>query len=123
MDRYRTRGRAAACRRAGACACTSTAHWPQQWPALPLPLSASTSPLPFALDYNGAMAFSDAASLSLRRDATALDARFRLPEVLAWLDAGNHGSPLPPLVGTLSAPKVEIAGATLEGVELELGEQ
>ena len=99
------------------------AGWPQQWPALPAPLSASTSPLPFALDYNGAMAFSDAASLSLRRDAAALDARFRLPEVLAWLDAGNHGSPLPPLVGTLSAPKVEIAGATLEGVELELGEQ
>jgi hypothetical protein len=99
------------------------AGWPQQWPALPLPLSASTSPLPFALDYNGAMAFSDAASLSLRRDATALDARFRLPEVLAWLDAGNHGSPLPPLVGTLSTPRVEMAGATLEGVEVELGEE
>ena len=99
------------------------AGWPQSWPALPPPLSASTSPLPFALDYSGAMAFSDTASLTLRRDATALDARFHLPEVLAWLDAGNKASPLPPLAGTLSAPRVEIAGATLEGVEIELGEE
>lgn len=99
------------------------ADWPQSWPALPPPLSASTSPLPFTLDYNGALAFSDAASLSLRRDATALDARFRLPEVLAWLDAGGDGSPLPPLTGTLSTPEVVIAGATLEGVEVELGEE
>ena len=99
------------------------AAWPQSWPALPPPLSGSTSPLPFALDYNGAMAFTDPASLSLRRDATALDARFRLPEVLAWLDAGSDGSPLPPLAGTLSTPRVEIAGATLEGVEVELGEE
>ena len=99
------------------------AGWPQSWPALPPPLSASTSPLPFALDYSGAMAFSDTASLTLRRDATALDARFHLPEVLAWLDAGNKASPLPPLAGTLSTPRVEIAGATLEGVEIELGEE
>ena len=99
------------------------AGWPQGWPALPPPLSGSTSPLTFALDYNGAMAFSDPASLALHRDATALDARFRLPEVLAWLDAGSDGSPLPPLAGTLSTPRVEIAGATLEGVEVELGEE
>ncbi len=99
------------------------AAWPQGWPALPPPLSASTSPLPFALDYNGAMAFSDPASLTLRRDATALDARFRLPEVLAWLDADSNGSPLPPLAGRLSTPRVEVAGATLEGVEVELGEE
>ena len=99
------------------------ASWPPSWPALPPPLSASTSPLPFALDYNGAMAFSDPASLTLRRDATALDARFRLPEVLAWLDADSNGSPLPPLAGRLSTPRVEVAGATLEGVEVELGEE
>ncbi len=99
------------------------AGWPQGWPALPPPLSASTSPLPFALDYNGAMAFSDPASLTLHRDATALDARFRLPQVLAWLDADSNGSPLPPLAGRLSTPKAEIAGATLEGVEIELDEQ
>lgn len=95
------------------------ADWPDRWPTLPPPLSASTSPMPFALDYKGALAFSDAASLSLRRDATAFDARFRLPDVLAWLEAGN-ASPLPPLAGKLSTPRIELDGAMLEGVELEL---
>ena len=42
---------------------------------------------------------------------------------MAWLNAGSAGSPLPPLAGTLSTPRVEIAGATLEGVEVELGEE
>ncbi len=99
------------------------AGWPESWPALPPPLSASASPLPFALDYKGALAFSDPVALSLRRDATALDARFRLPEVLAWLEATAKGSPLPPLAGTLSTPRVELDGTTLEGVEVELGEE
>lgn len=99
------------------------AGWPDMWPALPPPLSASTSPLPFTLDYRGALAFSDTAALSLRRDATTLDARFRLPDVLAWIDAGGQGSPLPPLAGTLSTPRVELDGTTLEGVEVELGEE
>ena len=99
------------------------AGWPEGWPALPPPLASSNSPLPFVLDYRGALAFSDSASLSLRRDATVLAARFRLPEVLAWVDAGDQSSPLPPLAGTLRTPRVEIAGATLEGVEMELGEE
>lgn len=95
------------------------AGWPDDWPALPAPLSASSAPLPFALDYAGALAFSDPASLTLRRDATSFTARFRLPTVSAWLDAGNSGSPLPPLAGTLSTPRLELDGATLEGVEME----
>lgn len=95
------------------------AAWPQAWPALPPPLSASTSPLPFALDYAGRTDFSDVASLQVRREDTALDARFKLPVVLAWLDAGATGSPLPPLQGTLRTPRVEMAGAQLEGIEIE----
>ncbi|MFN3702706.1 hypothetical protein [Thermomonas sp.] len=96
------------------------ADWPAGWPALPAPLSASTAPLPFMLDYRGAIALTDTASLTLRRNATALAARFRLPEVLAWLDAGSQGSPLPPLAGTLSTPRVTLDGVTLDGVELDL---
>ncbi|RZA18937.1 MAG: hypothetical protein EOP93_10125 [Lysobacteraceae bacterium] len=97
----------------------SIAAWPQAWPALPPPLSASNSALPFALDYAGRVDFSDIASLQVRRDQTALDARFQLPAVLAWTDAGGNGSPLPPLQGSLRTPRVEVAGATLEGVEIE----
>ena len=96
------------------------AAWPEAWPALPPPLSASTSALPFALDYTGRVDFSDLASLRVRRDDTALDARFHLPAVLDWIDAGAGGSPLPPLQGTLRTPRIDIAGAKLEGVEIEL---
>jgi hypothetical protein len=95
------------------------AAWPPAWPALPPPLSASASPLPFALDYAGRADASEVASLQVRREDTTLDARFRLPAVLAWLDAGATGSPLPPLQGTLRTPRVEMAGTQLEGVEIE----
>lgn len=95
------------------------AAWPDAWPALPPPLSESTSPMAFALDYVGQPDFSEAASLSLHRDATVFDARFQLPAILDWLDAGMGGSPLPPMAGRLQTPRIEIAGATLEGVELE----
>lgn len=96
------------------------ADWPVGWPALPTPLSASTAPLPFTLDYRGTPALSDPVTLALRRDTTALDARFRLPEVLAWLDAGATGSPLPPLAGTLTTPRLVLDGVTLDGVQLQL---
>lgn len=96
------------------------AAWPEAWPTLPAPLSASKSAMPFALDYKGALDFADIASLELRRDATRFDARFRLPDVLAWLDQAATGTPLPPLRGSLSTPKLDVAGATLEGVEVEI---
>lgn len=95
------------------------AGWPQAWPALPPPLSASTSPLPFALDYAGRVDFSAIATLRLKRDDTSMDARFHLPVVLAWLEADAGGSPLPPLDGRLRTPRVEVAGAQLEGVTIE----
>ena len=96
------------------------AGWPADWPALPPPLSAPDSPLPFELDYRGSLAFDDIATLMLRRDDTRFDARFRLPEMLAWLEQASTGTPLPPLAGELSTPRIEIAGATLEGVEIEV---
>lgn len=98
------------------------ARWPQRWPALPPPLSASSTPVDFGLDYVGRLDFSDPARLDLRRDQTTFEARFRLPMVQAWLDARATGSVLPPLDGRLRTPRLEIAGAQLEGVELDLDE-
>ena len=98
----------------------SLAGWPSAWPALPPPLGQSASPLPFALAYNGASDLSDIAALSLRRDQTAFNGRFRLFEVMDWSAAGAKGSPLPPLSGTLTTPKLEVSGAVLEGVELQM---
>jgi len=96
--------------------------WPDAWPALPAPLSDSRSPLAFSLDYSGAFDFSDVVALDVRRDATRFDARLHVRDVLAWRDAALAGSPLPPIDGRLSTPRLEIAGATLEGVEVDLDE-
>lgn len=98
------------------------ADWPRGWPALPPPIGASDAPLPFALHYLGHGDLSDPASLRLRRDAVRFDARLRLPDVTPWIADGDQGSPLPPLSGHLSAPRLEISGAKLEGVEVEFDE-
>lgn len=93
--------------------------WPAGWPALPPPIGQSTSPLAFGLAYDGETDLADIAALDLRRDATRFAARFRAPEVLAWSRASNSGTPLPPMDGTLRTPRIDIAGARLEGVEVE----
>ncbi|HKN79228.1 MAG TPA: hypothetical protein VJW16_08695 [Lysobacter sp.] len=92
------------------------ATWPAEWPALPPPIGQSTASLPFVLDYAGAVDFSDIARLQVARDDTRFDGRFRLPDVLAWID-DTHASPLPPLAGRITTPRLEIAGAVLEGVD------
>lgn len=95
------------------------AHWPEAWPALPPPIGQSRSALPFVLRYDGKPDFSDSTVLQLRRDATRFDGRFRLPQVLDWSKAAATGTPLPPIDGSLVTPKLEISGATLEGVEVD----
>jgi hypothetical protein len=97
------------------------ATWPGAWPALPPPIAQSTSSLPFALDYAGPFDLSSIARLRLTRDDTHFDGRFRLPDVLAWVDA-KDGSPLPPLSGRITTPQLDIAGAILEGVDVRLDE-
>lgn len=96
--------------------------WPDAWPALPPPLGASDSPLPFALRYRGAGDFSDPVALRVARDDARLDTRLRVPGMAAWLAADGGGSPLPPLSGHLVAPRLEISGAQLEGVEVDFEE-
>lgn len=96
------------------------AQWPRGWPALPAPLAGSTTPLPFELDYAGPADLAGPARLRLEHGPTRLDARLRLPSVLDWLDRQPTGSPLPPLEGTLALPRLEFAGATLHGVEVEI---
>lgn len=96
------------------------AGWPDAWPALPPPIGESAAPLAFGLHYLGRRNLSDTASLRLRRDATRLDARFRLPDVTTWMASAANGSPLPPLSGRLSTPRLEISGAQLEGVEVRI---
>ena len=97
--------------------------WPDPWPALPAPINQSRSPLPFALAYTGPLSISAPIALRLQRDATVFDGRFRLPVVQQWLDQPPGGTPLPPLQGRLTTPTLEIAGARLEGVEVDFEDE
>lgn len=94
--------------------------WPDAWPALPPPLGQSHAPLPFALRYVGKPDLSEIAGLRVERDGAWFDGRFHLMDVLAWGNATAADSPLPPLSGRLHAPQLEISGAKLEGVQVEI---
>ncbi len=96
------------------------AAWPAGWPALPPPILRPRGPLPYELAYDGPADLSGATALSLRSGATHVEADFRLPRVLTWLDADARGTPLPPLDGRMSTPRLEIPGATLHGVEIQI---
>ena len=96
------------------------AEWPAQWPALPAPLAESDSPFPFTVDYAGATDFSDSVHLQLRRDETRFEGQFEISELTDWMTQLADGTPLPPLTGTLTTPRIEVAGATLTGVRVEM---
>ena len=95
-------------------------QWNEAWPALPSPIGQSASPLSFRLDYVGKPDTSDISALQLHRDDTRFDGRFRLPEVLQWIGAASSVSPVPPLDGRVTTPQLEISGAMLQGVEVEV---
>lgn len=94
--------------------------WPAGWPALPPPLGRSRSPLAFRFAYAGPGDLSDVASLRLQRDGARVDTRFRAFEVAGWVDRRDSGSPLPPIDAVASVPRMEVAGAQLEGIEIEV---
>jgi len=96
------------------------ADWSEAWPALPLPLRDSDSPLPFRLRYTGATSLADPAELELRRDRARFQGRLQLPALTAWMDEDGRLSPLPPLDGTATLPVMELPGATLHGVEVTI---
>jgi hypothetical protein len=95
-------------------------RWPAGWPALPDPLSRPRGPLPFSLDYLGPVDFSGLSRLELREGDTRLQSSLRLPRVLAWLESDARGTPLPPLDGRLTTPRLEVPGMTLHGLQIEI---
>lgn len=95
-------------------------EWPADWPALPAPLDPATA-LPFEFAYAGPNDFSAPLQLDLRQGGTRFEGETALPELLAWLDTPT-ASPLPPLLGRLEAPALEVEGVQLEGVVIEIVE-
>lgn len=94
------------------------ARWPDAWPALPAPLGRPRTPVPVAFAYSGPIDLSGITALRARHRGASVDVAFELPALLAWNDARDSAAPVPPLTGHARADRIEIAGATLEGVEL-----
>jgi hypothetical protein len=97
------------------------AAWPDAWPTLPSPLSASAAPIAFTVTQRGESALAAELSVSLSRDEVRVDARGVPDQVLAWLDDADAAA-LPPLYGTATLPAVDVDGVRLEGVSVELGD-
>ncbi|MGY3264515.1 hypothetical protein [Lysobacter sp. HA35] len=95
------------------------ARWPSAWPALPAPIGRLRGALPMQLAYDGPTDLSGNTALQLTSGASRFDGRFRLPRMLAWIDASSTGTPLPPLDGHVRTPRLELPGVTMEGVEVE----
>ncbi|MBB6599093.1 hypothetical protein [Luteimonas sp. MC1825] len=98
------------------------AEWPQAWPTLPPPLDAPGAPLPFSIAYAGAPTLADPVALQLAHGDARADAVFRIADVLGWSQDAANGSPLPPLRARASAPRIEVPGGVLEGVEVTIEE-
>jgi hypothetical protein len=90
--------------------------WPEDWPQLPAPMAGQ--PTRFDLRYSAPAGETARVRAKLRWKETEADVSFVLSDVLAWLDS-DPASPLPPLLGTMSTPSMEIGGATLEGVTIQ----
>lgn len=93
--------------------------WPAAWPALPAPLDDPSVPVGFGIAYAGARDLGSPVFLRAHRADARAEAQARVSEVFAWMD-GPSTSPLPPLRARASAPRVEVAGAVLEGVEIDI---
>lgn len=95
------------------------ADWPAAWPPLPQPLAAATSPLAFELKAIGSGSADLQVDANLRREQTRVAVQVPLAPLRAWLDAAP-GSPLPPIVAELHSNHLEIEGARLDDVRIQL---
>lgn len=95
------------------------AQWPKDWPVLPAPLNQQTKNMPYQLNYSGKADFSDAISLKLSIEQSQLSSSLKIAEIQQWVENAS-GSPLPPLLGQLDTPIIQLDGVSLEGVSIEI---
>lgn len=98
------------------------AQWRESWPALPAPLSESDAALAITATYRGGLDLSGDIEADIRREDTRARANLRWPELQQWLQAGPTNALLPPLRAELETPRIELDGATLEGVRVRIDE-
>jgi len=97
------------------------AAWPDAWPALPAPLSASASPLAFTLAQHGESAMAATTRLTLQRDTHEVEIEGTPAAVMAWREDADAAA-LPPLRVRAVLPDVALDGVRLEGVTVEMDE-
>lgn len=95
------------------------ASWPASWPALPAPLSGSVSPLVFTLKQDGESAMTAYTTVIVERDGVRVEASGTAEAVMAWRD-DERAAALPPLALRAALPSLELNGARLDGVTIEL---
>ncbi|GAB3734497.1 hypothetical protein GCM10028794_13020 [Silanimonas algicola] len=95
------------------------ASWPEAWPALPAPLSASRSPIVFTLTQHGGTPTTAATQLALSRDSHRVETDGTPDSVMAWL-ADRDAAALPPLRIRAEIPSLDLDGVRLEGVTVAL---
>lgn len=98
---------------------TTFAQWPGAWP--PLPFADTTSPTSMQLNFAGTGNLQGEVDVLLEHGEDRIEAHLQLGDLLAWLDASD-AAPLPPLSGTVSAPRLQVDGVQATGVTLRLSE-
>lgn len=94
-------------------------HWPATWPSLPLPASPDEGGVSLSFDYSGAPNLQGAFALRVARGDESLDGSLQVGDLFAWID-DPHATPLPPLRGTLQAPRLQFGGVELRGVSIRI---
>lgn len=94
-------------------------QWPRTWPPLPLPASPDTDEVSLSFDYIGTPNLQGALDLRVARGDESLDGSLQLGDLFAWI-GDPQATPLPPMLGTLQAPRLQFEGVELRGVRIRI---
>lgn len=95
----------------------SMTRWPSAWPALET--GDAGAPVALGISYDGPADGTGQASLDLARGEASVQAQALVVALADWIGA-PMGSPLPPMTGSLDAPRIELDGVQLIGVRATL---
>jgi hypothetical protein len=94
-------------------------HWPETWPALPLPEPDDEALLEFTVGFQGAVPPDGQFEFSLQRGDDSLRGRIRGGDVAAWL-ARDTPRGLPPLQGFVETERLQLESMELSGLRLSI---
>lgn len=96
---------------------TTFAEWPAAWPPLPFADAPAATAASLQLNFAGTSDLRGDVDLLLTRGDDRIEGELQLGDLLAWLDTPD-ATALPPLHGTISAPRLQVGGLQASGVSL-----